>query len=421
MLIISSIWVANLAYSQFYYYSGNLRGSRARGIVKDVYRINLKTGIREEILTGVECPIVLPEINKVVFKSNPQLDLCIYDGKKERVDTLSHIGKIEEVIAAHTVPPDSHIFLGLVKLHAKIIDKELMEFESTEILIDKDSYAILDTTCWYYMNWESVISRDGKRIYTLVDSINGIFFRTEDTETGVVIDEKSPIVGYENLQIKDYPYFIGAGNGYVFVGYLSKDGEDGHSVLCDPENKGAIHHFVMPVGPPYEEGLTPKGDMIFQDGGNIYILDRGTAQLKQRFKFKLSDNPDIESKIFILGDNLYFFPEDPEKSERESFPDIGRGDLSQEQSTSSLLGMLIEDVDEAYQKGWIKNRGIYTSLSKKLENAKKHLDQGEAKPAGNLLNAFFNEVEAQREKHLTKEASSVLRFNAECLMKRLTE
>lgn len=161
--------------------------------------------------------------------------------------------------------------------------------------------------------------------------------------------------------------------------------------------------------------------MIFQDGGNIYILDRETAQLKQRFKFNPSDNPNIESKIFILGDSLYFFPEDPEKSEKESFPDIGRGDLSQKQSTFSLLEMLLEDVDEAYQKGGIVNKGIYTSLSKKLENAKKHLDQGQAKQAGNLLKAFLNEIEAQREKHLTKEAYSVLRFNAECLIKRLEE
>lgn len=171
--------------------------------------------------------------------------------KKGAIDTLSYLGKYEKVYQIHTVPPDSDIFLGLVKLDAKIIDKELMEFESTEILIDKDSYAILDTVCsYYYLRWAGVISRDGKKIYTLVDSINGIFFRVDDTKTGAIIDEKSPIEGYENLQIKYYPYFIGAGNGYVFVGYLSKDGENGHSVLCDPENKRAIHHFVSPVGVP---------------------------------------------------------------------------------------------------------------------------------------------------------------------------
>lgn len=418
-LLISFTVFVNVVYSQFYYYSGDIRGSRAEGIVENVYRVNLRTGEKEIILTGVGTPEILPEINKIVFKSIPQLEICIYDAKKGIIDTLSYLGKYEKVYQIHTVPPDSNIFLGLVKLDARIIDRELLTLETTELLIDKDSYSILDTTCWYYFGCGSVISREGKRIYTLIDSIKGIYFQTEDTETGKIIEEFA-IEGYENLPLKYPPYVIGSANGYIFVGYLSKEDNNGYLILCDPENKKAISQLVMPVGePPYEECLTPKGDMVFQDGGNIYIFDRQTAQLKQRFKFQISENANTKSRIFMVGDSLYFFPEDPEKSNLSRFDNIGHGDLSKEQSNLSLIEMLLEDVEEAYQKGWIANKGIYNSLYRKLENAKKHLIQEKTHQAGNLLKAFVNEVEAQKGKHLTKEAYSLLKFNGECLIKRL--
>ena len=61
------------------------------------------------------------------------------------------------------------------------------------------------------------------------------------------------------------------------------------------------------------------------------------------------------------------------------------------------------------------------SLDKKLENAKKQLEKGKIKNALNILNAFLNQVEAQKDKHLTSEAYALLRFNAEYLVQRLEE
>ncbi|MDZ7262124.1 MAG: hypothetical protein ONB05_08475, partial [candidate division KSB1 bacterium] len=71
--------------------------------------------------------------------------------------------------------------------------------------------------------------------------------------------------------------------------------------------------------------------------------------------------------------------------------------------------------------GWIDNQGIANSLDAKLDNAKKQLEKGKTKTAINVLQAFVNEVEAQKDKHLTSEAYALLKYNAEYLIKKLSE
>ncbi len=71
--------------------------------------------------------------------------------------------------------------------------------------------------------------------------------------------------------------------------------------------------------------------------------------------------------------------------------------------------------------GWIKERGITTSLDQKLDNARQQLQQGDNKSAKNILEAFVNEVEAlnKQGKQITSEAYALLKFNAEYLISRL--
>jgi len=409
-----------------YYYSGAFRGSRATGIIQNVYRINLKTGEKELVLIGVGSPRFLPEINKIVFRSIPQLEICIYDGRRDVIDTLSYLGKYEALDQIHTVPPDSNIFLGLIKLDAKIIDRELLALESTELLLDKEAYSVLDTSCYYYKTSQSVFSRDGRRRYSFIDSTRGIFFKSIDTKSAEVINDNLSIEGLENLNIYGGIGFYSSSNGYAFLGYLTKDSEDrnltSHYILCDPENRICPAHLIWQTGThPYAKTLTSVGDMVFQDGGNIYIYDKNTAELKQRLKFQTSDNPDAESKIFILGDSLYFFPEDPEKSDATHFDNIGHADITKVQSNTSLAEMMTDDVENAYHKGWIDNKGIYNSLRKKLQNAQKQIDKGKPKQAINQLNAFLNHLESQKGKHVNEQAYNLLHFNAKALIKRLEE
>lgn len=85
----------------------------------------------------------------------------------------------------------------------------------------------------------------------------------------------------------------------------------------------------------------------------------------------------------------------------------------------SFIGTLTSLKEECYSLGWIDNEGILNSLNKKLDNAKKNLEKGNIKTAKNILNAFINEVEAQKGKHLSPEAYAVLKFNAQYLIDNL--
>ena len=84
-----------------------------------------------------------------------------------------------------------------------------------------------------------------------------------------------------------------------------------------------------------------------------------------------------------------------------------------------FIDSLISYKHRALSLGWIENQGIVNSLDSKLNNAKKMLAAGNIKVAKNELNAFVNEVEAQKGKHLTSEAYALLKYNAEYLIKEL--
>lgn len=84
-----------------------------------------------------------------------------------------------------------------------------------------------------------------------------------------------------------------------------------------------------------------------------------------------------------------------------------------------FLSSIISLKEESFALGWIDRSGIKQSLDAKLENAKKKLAGGDIKTAKNILNAVLNEVEAQKEKHLTSEAHALLKFNVEFLLSKI--
>ncbi len=74
----------------------------------------------------------------------------------------------------------------------------------------------------------------------------------------------------------------------------------------------------------------------------------------------------------------------------------------------ATIDSLVVVKERCFELGWIDNSGIRTSLDTKLENAKKKIDTQDYKTAGNILNAFLNEVKAQTDKHITPEAANIL-------------
>jgi hypothetical protein len=154
----------------------------------------------------------------------------------------------------------------------------------------------------------------------------------------------------------------------------------------------------------------PNTSVLYRPG-NIYIFESRTGVLKQRLKLP----PEGEMLLFdTYPDRIFYYR-----------PDVPHEpisvDVTQTQPDINLIDMLISDVNTAYEKGWIDNQGIANSLDQKLENAKNQLEKGKTNTAINMLSAFLNEVEAQKDKHLTSEAYALLKFNAEYLIQRLEE
>lgn len=77
------------------------------------------------------------------------------------------------------------------------------------------------------------------------------------------------------------------------------------------------------------------------------------------------------------------------------------------------------DVNIAYDLGLITNAGIEQSLIAKLNAAEKAINKGKKQTAENQLNAFINEVTAQKGKHIKDEAIKILIEDAEYLIKNL--
>jgi hypothetical protein len=61
-----------------------------------------------------------------------------------------------------------------------------------------------------------------------------------------------------------------------------------------------------------------------------------------------------------------------------------------------------------YDEGKIDNKGIHNSLVKKLQGVLDALKRGQTSAAIDKLEAFVNEVQAQRGKHITIEAANLL-------------
>jgi hypothetical protein len=74
---------------------------------------------------------------------------------------------------------------------------------------------------------------------------------------------------------------------------------------------------------------------------------------------------------------------------------------------------------QACKLKWIDNKGLCQSLQAKLKNVQKQLGKGKTNTAINDLQAFINEVEAQKGKHLTSEGYGLLYYNGEYLLKKL--
>ncbi len=80
---------------------------------------------------------------------------------------------------------------------------------------------------------------------------------------------------------------------------------------------------------------------------------------------------------------------------------------------------LITTLNTAYQQGQIDQEGVYHSLSQKLAQAQKRINKGKPAKAIKKLEAFIEQVAANREQHITPEIADQLTTMAQELITQL--
>ena len=80
---------------------------------------------------------------------------------------------------------------------------------------------------------------------------------------------------------------------------------------------------------------------------------------------------------------------------------------------------VITEIEISHQLNLIDNNGIKNSLIKKLNNAQRQLESNRKNTTTNILNAFVNEVEAQKGKHIDLDTAELLIEDARYIIEHL--
>jgi len=80
---------------------------------------------------------------------------------------------------------------------------------------------------------------------------------------------------------------------------------------------------------------------------------------------------------------------------------------------------LASTVEQMFDEELIDDPDIRDSLLDKINVAINKMDQGKTKPAGNILNALINHINAQAGKHISQEAAAILIADAEYIIANL--
>lgn len=413
-IFISIIFIVNMVYAQYYryYFHGDTRNL-------SIYGLNLENGSVDEII---------PNLGRVLqFFITPDQSRCIIEDRG-RVYAVEFVNIYEKYDLYYRQSPYDcvlHIIDSpkLNRLYLMIGDIE--KNPKMTLVYNRMTYDTLDTLYnLYSLNNIPFLSSDETKLYKLIPGTDGIYFNMINN-TGELLIEKMQCSNLDSFIFKTRLVDSKHGLGLIVFGY-----QVGHEykyyVVCNPDQKliyEPIHFpwrsngyltfdgiYVIFEEEQFIDDDDPNTSVLYRPG-NIYIFESRTGVLKQRLKLP----PEGEMLLFdTYPDRIFYYR-----------PDVPHEpisvDVTQTQPDINLIDMLISDVNTAYEKGWIDNHGIANSLIKKLENANKQLEKGKTIQAINMLNAFLNEVEAQKEKHLTSEAYALLKYNTEYLIQRLEE
>lgn len=182
--------------------------------------------------------------------------------------------------------------------------------------------------------------------------------------------------------------------------FVSENGVDPQIIVL-PVLAG--QYQVQGVG--VDQGFYTIGALRSIEGANPIVLRllSGTATINATYNFDFTAKPTLYLPIILKNASGQATLSIPEV--------IGQpfnSPLPTPTQSPATIDDLISALDTAYQQGHIGNNGIYTNLSQKLKQTKKHLERGEINKAIEKLEDFIKQVEKQRGKQITPEAADSL-------------
>ena len=83
----------------------------------EIYSINLETGVKELAMSAennVDIPFILSDHSKIFFQCKNKI--CVYDHLTSTVNTLLHLGNIEELGNIYLNPSINEVYLEFIKV-----------------------------------------------------------------------------------------------------------------------------------------------------------------------------------------------------------------------------------------------------------------------------------------------------------------
>lgn len=226
-----------------------------------------------------------------------------------------------------------------------------------------------------------------------------------------------------------------------------------YTVLSTNASIQEVWAFSVILNERYSNVVKPAGWEVFKPknpklpnmvdwaavGGNSYIpshsnVDPSPFQIKpgsslSGFSF---ESPSLPGVVNFFAEGFTKLPEFPKGMVEKRPPGYNRLDdvfksmtigpvFVGDTSINSLIDRLITLKDSMPSYNWITNQGIINSLNAKLDSAKSSLLRGNFKTAKNQLNAFINELDVQKGKHVNENAWALLKANAEYLLTKIGE
>ena len=409
--IISLLILINLIFAENYYYDA-IDGKSKGMLANDVMKLNLENKQTKKVLDDVNIPIIMRDMSKVVFRAIPEQKICIYDTETTEIDTVDFLGSCDRLISASLVPYESKeaIYIWVVKNSAGWHNKEKRIREQTKILVDKSSPEIIDSTAHHTVNRYNVFSKNGMTNYFIKKDENGIYFKSQNTNTGKIINERIPIKELSDYNIEGFEPGPKRDDKILF--WFSTTEGKGYDIYYNPEKRKIINKIsgyaelnITPID------ITNKNDLIFmnEEVGEIYILEKETSKLKKRIKL-FSDPKEVDDRysvLLTLNDTLYFLPKDPEHHSVDPpyhFDKRVSADVTKKQSTSSLISMLSQDVDNYTEKGWISSQQTADDLKEKLNQED--------------LSGFIDILDQEKGNTINEKAYQRLNFNSKKIKER---